>query len=184
MRLGVFGGTFDPVHEAHLRAAAAAADMCRLDQVLLVPAGQPPHKRGAIASYADRYRMVELACAADERFTASDLEQGMEKSYTIHTLEKLAGNELFFIIGADAFAEITSWFRWEEVVRLTQFIVISRPGHHYAVPAGARVHRLETLALHVSSSDLRQRLAAGEMPPEIPDAVAQYIRERGLYWCR
>jgi nicotinate-nucleotide adenylyltransferase len=91
------------------------------------------------------------------------------------------GEQPYFIIGADAFAEITSWHRWQELVRLTEFIVVTRPGHHYATPPGARVHRLETVALPVSSSEIRQKLASGEIPADLPPAVGLYIAERGLY---
>jgi len=92
-----------------------------------------------------------------------------------------AEDELFFLIGADAFAEIRTWYRWEDLVRLVRFIVVSRPGHSYQTPPGAAVHRLESLALPVCSSQLRARLAAGEDPPELPAKVLAYIRRKGLY---
>lgn len=184
MRTAIFGGTFDPIHKAHLTVAREAADAFSLDRVLFIPAGNPPHK-DAGASYADRFKMVELACAADPRFVASRLEEGREKSYSIHTIERVKAlpdsGEVFFVIGSDAFADIRSWHRWEDVVRETQFIVVSRPGHAYSIPAGARVHRLETVALPVSSSETRQALARGESPGELPAAVAEYIRDRNLY---
>ncbi len=91
------------------------------------------------------------------------------------------GEQPYFIIGADAFAEITSWHRWQDLVRLTEFIVVTRPGHQYATPPGARVHRLETVALPVSSSEIRRQLAEGQIPAELPPAVGRYISERGLY---
>ena len=182
MRRGIFGGTFDPVHKAHLMVAREAADAFALDQVLLIPAGNPPHK-AAGTPYEHRYRMLELACAADPRLVASRLEEGSRKSYSIYTIErvKAEGGDVFFIIGADAFAEIQSWFRWQDVLREAEFIVVTRPGHGYESPPGARVHRLETVALPVSSSEIRERLARGEMPEEVPDAVGAYIREQGLY---
>jgi nicotinate-nucleotide adenylyltransferase len=182
VRRAIFGGTFDPIHNAHLTVAREAADAFALDQVLFIPAAHPPHK-AAGADYEHRYRMVELACAADPRFIPSRLEAGLEKSYSIHTIErvKAEGGDVFFIIGADAFAEIQSWYRWQEVVRAVDFIVVTRPGHHYDTPPGARVHRLETVALPVSSSEIRAALARGESPPQLPDAVAQYIRAHGLY---
>ena len=187
MRLALFGGTFDPVHSAHLTVAREAADQFQLDQILFVPAAHPPHKSGqGSASYEDRYRMTELACQADPRFTASRLEEGDQKSYTIDTIEKVraSGEQPYFIIGADAFAEITSWHRWQDLLALTDFIVVTRPGHHYSAPAGARVHRLDTVALPVSSSEIRRRLALGEIPSHLPDAVATYIVEKGLYHFR
>jgi nicotinate-nucleotide adenylyltransferase len=91
------------------------------------------------------------------------------------------GEEPFFIIGADAFAEITSWHRWQDLIRLTEFIVVTRPGHDYTAPEGARVDRLDTVALPVSSSEIRRRLALGEAPSELPAEVAAYIADKGLY---
>ena len=187
MRLAIFGGTFDPIHTAHLMVAREALREFGLAKVLFVPAARPPHKGGATcAPYEDRYRMVELACRGEPRFEASRLEAGDRVSYSISTLEKLRATlepdaELFFLIGADAFAEIRTWRRWREVIRLVEFIVVTRPGHAYRVPRGARVHTLETVALPVSSSELRARLATGEAPAEIPPQVLAYIRERGLY---
>src|SRR5438045_2146922 len=152
MRSAIFGGTFDPIHSAHLEMARRAADQYRVDRVLFIPAGNPPHKH-ADASFENRYCMVELACAADPRFVASRLEEGAGKSYSIDTIERVkAGSAdvdatLFFIIGSDAFAEIRTWQRWQDVVRAVEFIVVGRPGHEIIGPPGARVHRLESLAL-------------------------------------
>ncbi len=186
MKLSLFGGTFDPVHCAHLTVAREAADAFGLERVLFVPAANPPHKRETSTPFEDRFRMVELACRCDPRFEASRLEEAAEKSYSILTIERLRAqlrpqDVLFFIIGADAFAEIASWHRWREVVRAVDFIVVTRPGHGYSIPEGARVHRLDTLALPVSSSDVRRELAAGRQPPELPEAVFEYIRSHGLY---
>ena len=186
MKLAIFGGTFDPVHCAHLTVAREAADTFGLDRVLFIPAGNPPHKSETSTQFEDRLRMVQLACAEDPRFEVSRLEAGSDKSYSILTIQRIRSelqpeDRLFFIIGADAFAEITSWHRWQDVVRGVEFIVVTRPSHVYAVPGGARVHRLDTLALPVSSSDIRRELAAGKRPPELPKAVFDYIRQRGLY---
>jgi nicotinate-nucleotide adenylyltransferase len=188
MTTAIFGGTFDPIHSAHLIVAREAADTFALDRVLFIPAGNPPHKEAG-APYEDRYRMVELACREDPRFLASRLEEGVETSYSLYTIERvrdlgLASGKPWFLIGADAFAEILTWHRWAEVVAAVEFIVVTRPGHCYTSPPGACVHRLDTLALPVSSSEIRQALARGETPPELPAAVAGYIRERGLYGAR
>ncbi len=187
MRTAIFGGTFDPIHSAHLEMARRAADQFRLDRVLFIPAGNPPHKH-ADASFERRFRMVELACAADPRFVASRLEEGTGKSYSIDTIERVkaadadaAGGALFFIIGSDAFAEIQTWRRWEDVIRAVEFIVVARPGHEIASPPGACVHRLDSIELPVSSSDIRDALARGESPPELPPAIADYIRDHRLY---
>ena len=184
MRLALFGGTFDPIHNAHLTVAREAASQFQLDQVWFIPAAHPPHKSDQTsAMYEDRFRMTELACQADPRFIASRLEAGVGKSYSVDTVERVRamGERPYFIIGADAFAEITSWHQWQELVRLTEFIVVTRPGHGYATPPGARVHRLETVALPVSSSEIRKKLAAGEIPDELPAAVGRYISEHSLY---
>lgn len=186
MKLAIFGGTFDPIHSAHLIVAREAADRFSLDRVLFIPAANPPHKSDTATSFEDRYRMVELACAGEPRFLPSRLEEGREKSYSFHTIERVkqtlgAGDELFFLIGADAFAEIDSWYRWRDVIAMVDFIVVTRPGHTYRVPDGARLHRLETLALPVSSSDVREKLSRGRPAGELPAAVQEYIEKRGLY---
>ena len=117
-----------------------------------------------VADYESRYRMVELACQDELGFAPSRIEEDEGISYSIHTIEKvktIAGAEaqVYFLIGADAFAEIQSWHRWGDVVRQAAFIVVTRPGHHYRTPPGCTVHRLDTLAMPVSSSDIRASLA-------------------------
>ena len=133
-----------------------------------------------------RVRMAELACAGEPRFEVSRLEQGTSRSYSIDTIEKVKrtiapDDELFFIIGADAFAEIRTWHRWEDVARAVRFIVVSRPGGRYDLPAGMRVDRLDSVDMPVSSSQIRTALAAGESPSEVPAEVLSYIRDHGLY---
>lgn len=186
-RVAIFGGTFDPIHNAHLTVAKEAAVQFGLSYVLFVVAANPPHKAGAVhASYVHRMRMVELACERTPEFVPSRLEEYDEVSYSIQTIQRVkasAGPEavVYFLIGADAFADIQTWHRWHDVVREVGFIVVTRPGHHYQAPPGATVSRLNTLAMPVSSSDIRARLAAGEEVPELPPAVMEYIRANGLY---
>jgi nicotinate-nucleotide adenylyltransferase len=186
-RIAIFGGTFDPIHNAHLTVAREALELYGLSQVLFVVAGNPPHKpQTTSAPYKHRMRMVELACEAISEFVPSRLEETEEVSYSITTIEKVKNiqgpeGKLYFLIGADAFAEIRTWYRWGDVIRAVEFIVVTRPGHQYQVPPGALVQRLNTLALPVSSSDIRARLAAGDDPPEVPKPVLAYIRENGLY---
>jgi len=187
LRLALFGGTFDPIHNGHLAMAREAVRRCELERVLFIPAGCPPHKAsGTHAPYEDRLCMVELACAGEPRFQASRLEAGTHKSYSIDTIEKVRAElgpdaRLHFLIGADAFAEIETWRRWQDVVGEVEFIVVSRPGRHYAVPTGARVHRLDDLELPASSSAIRRQLAAGNLTIDVPPAVLEYIRKRNLY---
>lgn len=180
MSTAIFGGTFDPVHCAHITVAREAAHQFGIGEVLFVVAANPPHKPNAThAGFEDRYAMVQLACGGDPVLKPSRVEEGTERSYSIRTIERLRPR--YFIIGADAFAEIESWYRWRDVIAAVEFIVVTRPGHEYHTPAGARVHRLDTLALPVSSTDLRRRLQDGESPAEIPPAVLRYIREKNLY---
>lgn len=158
-----------------------------IDRLLFVPNNTPPHKRnGAQASYGDRLRMIELAIAGEPGLEVSTLEQDTERSYTIETLLKVratlaSSDELFFLIGADAYAEVGTWYRWKEVLLLTEFIVVTRPG--FAIPdiEGATAHRLDTLSLEISSSDIRRRLSHGEMPRELPMGVARHIIAHRLY---
>jgi nicotinate-nucleotide adenylyltransferase len=187
LNLAIFGGTFDPIHNAHLTVAREAANKFRLDKVLFIPAAHPPHKPEVGGDdYHHRLRMVELACEDEPIFEASSLESGSAKSYSIDTIERLRatlapGDRLFFVIGADAFAEIATWHRWRDVVAQVEFIVVTRPGHEYTAPPGARVHRLDTLALPVSSSEIRRQLAESESPGELPPKVLDYIRANRLY---
>jgi nicotinate-nucleotide adenylyltransferase len=187
MRIAIFGGTFDPIHKAHLTVAREAVVQFELSEVLFVVASNPPHKAGSTcAGYEHRYQMVKLACQRRVEFVPSRLEEGDEKSYSILTIEKVRAlvrpeGVVYFIIGADAFAELETWHRWADVVREVQFIVVTRPGHKYQVPSTATVHRLDTLALPVSSSEIRASLAAGESPVELDPAVLDYIKTHGLY---
>lgn len=187
MRLCLFGGTFDPVHNAHLALATEACEACQLDEVWFVPNAVPPHKvNGAVATWEQRFCMVELACTLDPRFHASRLEEAQRKSYTIHTLETVRQelepeDELFFLIGADAFAEIESWYRKDDVLSLAHFIVLSRPGHQYHLPARARVTRLETLQLEIASSTIREQLREGRVDVPVPAPVLDYILAESIY---
>ena len=183
----MFGGTFDPIHNAHLAMARAALEESgdAPGRILFVPAANPPHKSGtSMAAWEDRVRMVELACAGQPDFEVSRIEKDANPSYSILTIERLlAAGEgpLAFLIGADAFAEIRTWHRWQDVVRLVEFIVVTRPGFDYDAPDGAAVHELGGLELPVSSSEVRERIARGEADVPVSRAVLRYIHERGLY---
>jgi len=189
-RIAIFGGAFDPIHNAHLAVARAAADRFHLDRVLFVPAYCPPHKGITHASYEDRVRMVEIACAEAApqgvRFEASRLEEGTERSYSIDTINRLRAtldpaDELFFLIGADAFADLRTWHRWRDVAQSVRFIVASRPGYMYDAPAEARVDRLEEKESATSSSSIRQAIQAGKVELDAPPGVLEYIRSHYLY---
>jgi nicotinate-nucleotide adenylyltransferase len=190
MNCAMFGGTFDPVHGAHLAVARAVADAFALDRVLFIPAARPPHKAGVThASYEDRVRMLDLAVAGDPRFAVSRLEEGTTRSYSIDTIEKLRAtlapeDRLFFVIGADAFAEIRTWYRWRDVARAVCFLVVSRPGALYELPPEVKAERFDKLDLPVSSSEIRRALAAGERPAAVPPPVLAYILQHGLYGTR
>jgi nicotinate-nucleotide adenylyltransferase len=150
-----------------------------------VPAANPPHKPDAVvASFEDRVKMLELACAAEPAFEVSRIEESSAFSYSIHTIEKLraAGiGPLAFLIGADAFAEIRTWHRWREVVEAVEFIVVTRRGASWRPPPGAVVHELSGIDAPESSSAVRVALADGTADVPVPPAVLAYIRARGLY---
>jgi nicotinate-nucleotide adenylyltransferase len=172
----LFGGSFDPVHEGHLLVAREAVRQFNLDGVIFLPSGHPPHKP-LRAPFAHRVEMIRRACPDCE---ISEIENTVERSFTYNTLSHFPEPRAF-LIGADAFSEIRTWYRWRDVIRMTEFLVVSRPGHDYEVPEGARVRRLDSVAAYVSSSAIRQALLVDERPAELPQAVYDYIRSKGLY---
>jgi nicotinate-nucleotide adenylyltransferase len=197
VKIALFGGTFDPVHNGHLAVAKAAADQFGLDRMLFIPSGRPPHKdREPQAAYEDRCRMAELACQADPRFEVSRLEDpallGDAKTYSIDTIEKVRRgltpeDELYFLIGQDAFDELAVWHRLADVVDQVEFIVASRPHsvssvRREGVSARARFQRLEGVDVPLSATAVRQLARqAIDLGDVVPDAVADYIRRHELY---
>jgi nicotinate-nucleotide adenylyltransferase len=190
MRIGVMGGTFDPIHHGHLVAASEVADRFGLDEVVFVPTGQPWQKAGVRVSPAeDRYLMTVIATASNPRFSVSrvDIDRA-GPTYTVDTLRDLAagrpGAELFFITGADALSAILSWHQVDELFDLAHFVGVTRPGFTLSdahVPPEA-VSLVEVPALAISSSDCRTRVAAGRpVWYLVPDGVVQYIEKRRLY---
>ncbi len=171
--LALFGGAFDPIHRGHLQIAGEV-ERAGYDPVILVPSGNPPHKPMQTA-FAHRLAMARLVWP-----TVSAVEQDGIRSYTYDTLQHFPEPRTF-VIGADAFAEIESWHRWRDVISMTRFLVVSRPGFEYRIPPGAIVERLDSLALAVSSSEMRARLAAGQRPEALPEPVYDYIQRHGLY---
>jgi nicotinate-nucleotide adenylyltransferase len=187
-RIGVLGGTFDPVHVGHLVAAGDARWALKLDRVLLVVAGDPWQKRGqVVASARDRLALADAAVADVDGIEASPVEVDRSgASVTADTLEELAapGREFFLLLGADAVANMPTWRRLEETRHLATIVVIERAGDAHAEPPGGgwRYERLSIPRLDVSSSDIRGRLAAGRpVDGLVPVPVIREIRARGLY---
>jgi nicotinate-nucleotide adenylyltransferase len=189
-RLGVMGGTFDPIHHGHLVAGSEVAHIFGLDEVVFVPTGQPYQKeeRGVSAA-EDRYLMTVIATASNPRFSVSRVDVDRPgPTYTIDTLRDLAkanpDADLFFITGADALANILTWHDVETLFSLAHFVGCTRPGHRLTgdgLPEG-KVSLVEIPALAISSSECRHRVAAGEpVWYLVPDGVVQYIAKRDLY---
>lgn len=196
-RVGIMGGTFDPVHRGHLIAAHRVSDALSLETVLLSPVARPWHKPASdLAPAADRIAMLELAIedAPDLRITTVDIDRGGD-TFTIDTLADLEaqfardypgeGLELFFIAGADAIAGLASWKSPDELLQRARFVAVSRPGYAFVLPelAGAEaITVLEIEAADTSSTLVRERAALGQpLGDLVPARVAEYIVEHGLY---
>ncbi len=187
-RIGVMGGTFDPIHHGHLVAASEVAQSFDLDEVVFVPTGQPWQKT-EVSPGEHRYLMTVIATASNPRFTVSRVDIDRDgPTYTIDTLRDLKAArpdaELFFITGADAIAQILSWRDHAELWELAHFVAVSRPGHILNV-AGLpteNVSDLEIPALSISSTDCRDRVSNGHpVWYLVPDGVVQYIAKHHLY---
>src|ERR671913_695518 len=189
-RLGIMGGTFDPVHHGHLVAASEVQDLFSLDEVAFVPSGQPWQKVGTDVSPAEhRYLMTVIATASNPRFWVSRVDIDRPgPTYTIDTLRDLAAAhpdaELYFITGADALEQILSWKDADELFGLAHFIGVTRPGYelsdHGLPPDGVTLQEVPAMA--ISSTDCRQRVRAGEpVWYLVPDGVVQYISKHHLY---
>ncbi|MBN9644184.1 nicotinate-nucleotide adenylyltransferase [Corynebacterium mendelii] len=192
-RIGVMGGTFDPIHNGHLVAGSEVADLFGLDLVIYVPTGQPWQKKGrSVSSAEDRYLMTVIATASNPQFTVSrvDIDRG-GATYTVDTLRDLKRQfpkaELFFITGADALEKIGTWQNWDELFDLARFIGVTRPGYELnesALPQDKRdsLFLVEIPAMAISSTDCRKRAATGRpVWYLVPDGVVQYIGKRQLY---
>ncbi len=187
MRVGVFGGSFDPIHLGHLVLAESARDALRLDHVLLIPALSPPHKpHRALAPAEERWRMVELACADNAALRPSRIELDRAgRAFTADTLRSLheaatKPTEYFLVIGADSLRDMHTWREPETIRRLARLVVAPRPGVH--VLADESVIVLAQPPLGISASDIRARVRGGRtIRYFVPDAVRAHIFERGLY---
>jgi nicotinate-nucleotide adenylyltransferase len=187
-RIGILGGTFNPVHVGHLAIAQAAQEKCRLDRVFFVPCYSPPHKndRGLVPA-PHRYAMVRLAIRKNPVFAISDFEiKKKGKSYSIDTVRYFrkkfpTGTRFFFILGEDWAGDLGSWHKIDELVKLVTFVVFNRPGHK---PGRSRIkyHAVATAGIDVSASGIRQMLQQGQSARYfIPERVRKYIEKNKLY---
>src|SRR6185295_3465637 len=193
-RIGILGGAFDPIHCGHIDLARAADEALALTRLFVMPSHVPPHRAAPVASSYHRFAMVALALSSRPTWNASDIElRSPEPSYTSTTLRRFhadgyAPAELFFLIGADAFAEIETWRDYPQILGFAQFAVVSRP----EFPVGELRRRLPLLAdrivaidaptANVSATDIRRRVAAGEsIAGLVPPAVRQHIEQHALY---
>ena len=211
MRWGLLGGTFDPIHLGHLRAAEELLEDFALDRVMFIPACLPPHKNGKpVSPFAHRLGMCRLAAEGHPRFSVSDIESRRQgPSYSVDTLRDLRHlhptDQLFFILGMDAFLDLPNWQSFQELFTIADFIVISRPGYprdrveeilkvvspqfshdprekRYLHPSGYFVNFWETTLLDISSTNIRQYIREGKsIRYLLPEKVYEYIKTHGLY---
>ncbi len=198
MKIGILGGTFDPIHMGHLSIADAAMTQARLDRVLFIPAGHPRLKQSEPqASIEQRLEMVRLATADETRYQVSDIEANRPgPTYSVDTLEELsatlgAGTDLFFILGLDVLGQLDQWKDPERLLGLCRLLVLDRPGeqdfswpdfYRWVPQAEGRVQGIDAPLVDVSATELRGRAAAGEsLAGQTPGAVAVYIGQQSLY---
>lgn len=193
-RIALYGGTFDPVHSGHLEIARKVSELFEIEKVLFIPAQVAPHKVGRpVTEPIHRYAMLALATQNDPRLSISTFElESPDRRYTVDTVEhfqtKLAGStELFFIMGADSWSEITTWREWERLLKIINHIVVTRPGHEVdqSLPVpDARVFFTDAVMKDVSATSIRRLAAEGrvtELSQLVPEPVAEYIRKYELY---
>ena len=204
--IGIRGGTFDPIHTAHLRATLEVAEALSLQQVRLIPGKTPPHRPQPLASPEQRLDMVKLAIASNDLFVPDDRELQREgASFTVDTLRSLREEfgetkPISLIIGMDAYLSFTTWHEWETIIKLAHLVVTSRPDYTaqplqawaqalhtentldlHAQPAG-KLFFIETTALSISATDIRHQQAEGRsIRYLVPDAVYDYIQQQHLY---
>lgn len=198
-KIGIFGGTFNPIHLGHLIIAETVREKMRLDRVLFIPSGQPPHKPDSEVIDAEyRYEMVRRAVSSNRFFEASRVEIDRKGyTYTVNTLETLRetyGREagLFFIIGGDIIPELSTWKDFGNVVSLCEFAAVLRPGYgrkeieddnaQLRKKYGLKIHMVDAPLVDISSSDIRKRCGTGRsIKYLVPESVEEYIKEKGLY---
>jgi nicotinate-nucleotide adenylyltransferase len=193
-RVGLFGGSFDPIHRGHVDPVVEASRVLGLERVVYLPTAEPPHKEGRrFAPALQRYCMVELALLGHVDLVVSDheLTEG-RKAYTIDTVEhfaaELPGSELYLFVGADSYLELDQWRRYQDLLAMVTLVVLARPGFERALerqPAanGHRVVLFESTQVDVSSTALRELLRAGQRPSSeaMAEAVVDYCRKYALY---
>ncbi|SFM85880.1 nicotinate-nucleotide adenylyltransferase [Thermodesulforhabdus norvegica] len=213
-RIGILGGTFNPVHLGHLRVAEEVADFIGLDKVIFVPAYRPPHKPGlAVSTYNHRLNMLGLAVTGNPRFEVSDIERQLGGiSYSLRTVSHMKKNilphqtELYFIIGADAFLEIETWWNYRDLFKTTCFAVMTRPGHSqdeiidfvrsrisslyrwvpeecsFSCSEYGSIHLVPVTHIDISASAIRSLIRQGKsIRYLVPEQVREYIYKHGLY---
>jgi nicotinate-nucleotide adenylyltransferase len=183
--VGILGGTFDPVHNAHLAMARTALRELRLDRVLWLPTGNPKYRRRPVADAEHRVEMLRLATQGERRYAVDTRELSDKASgYTVHTLRELRAElggaaELYLLLGADQYSKFDTWREPDEVARLAHLAVFARPGFELT---GDRAQVLEMTPLAVSASDIRKRVKRGkDISGMVPAPVANYIHRRRLY---
>ncbi|MCS7014642.1 MAG: nicotinate-nucleotide adenylyltransferase [Gemmatales bacterium] len=190
MRIGIFGGTFDPVHLGHLIVAEQAREQARLEQVWFMPAAQPPHKlKRTLTPFDHRYEMLRLAVAGHDAFLVSDLEKHLPApNFTVHTLQHLhrerPNEQWYLLMGGDSLLEFPTWYQPQQIAALAGLVVAARPG--YAVPDDLLGHfpiqLVRAPLIEISSTDIRQRVQEGRsIRYLVPRAVECYIAQHQLY---
>lgn len=192
-RIGLFGGTFNPIHCGHVKAAESVQNIFSFDRILFIPSYLPPHKEsGDVASAAHRLKMVELALASFDRFFPSSVEiDARGTSYSILTLNKIKEmfpqTEAFFLLGIDAFLEIETWKDYKDVLEQCSFVVMSRPGFRLSeakdiLTEKYKIYLLSINTLDISSSEVRERIRKNQsIEGLVPENVENYIKEKRLY---
>ena len=192
MRLGILGGTFDPIHCGHLRMAEYCCEKLHLDKIYFIPAGNPPHKKPHI-HYDLRVQMLHLALEGKPYFEISELEKqehARNYTYTYYTLQELKkkhpNDELFFLLGEDSVAEISTWFKYNELLNLAQFIIISRPAdpknHSNNLPFSRDLSYLEMPKIDISSQCIRNMCSKRQsIKGLVPKKVEDFIKKNNLY---
>jgi nicotinate-nucleotide adenylyltransferase len=197
-KLGIMGGTFDPIHIGHLVTAEAVRNEFQLEKVIFIPAGNPPHKQGSqVTNSWHRYVMTVMATYSNPYFSVSPIElERQGPSYTIDTVKALLNDygqqtEFYFIIGADTVCELHTWRHINDLFKLCQFVAATRPGSrcsvdqvidHFGTNGQNRIQRLATPELEISSTDIREKVRSGRSIKYIvPESVEMYIKKEGLY---